>query len=100
MENKKIAHQIIAFHKSMFDNTFNSLGILQEQTEKMVQMYLQQATWVPAEGKKLINEWVAKYKKGRDDFKTVADKNYKKVEDYFKAEEVKAAPKAKATKAK
>jgi uncharacterized coiled-coil DUF342 family protein len=100
MENKKIAQKIIAFHKSMFDNTFNSLGILQEQTEKMVQMYLGQATWIPADGRKLINEWVAKYKKGRDDFKTTADKNYKKVEDYFKSNDAKPAPKAKATKAK
>ncbi len=102
MENKKIARQIIEFHKSTFDNTFNSLGILQEQTGKMVQTYLQQASWLPAEGKKLIEEWVAMYAKGRNEFKSAVDKNYKKVEAYFnaEAETTKATPQKKAAKAK
>jgi hypothetical protein len=98
MENKIIAKQIIDFHKSTFDNTFNSLTILQEQTSKMVETFLLQATWLPAEGKSAIKEWVNIYTKGRVDFKAAADKNYKKVEDYFAASEV--APKTKATKTK
>ena len=86
MENKIIAKQIIDFHKSTFDNTFNSLTILQEQTEKMVQTFLQQATWLPAEGKAAVNEWVNVYNKGRIGFKAAADNNYKKVEEYFAAD--------------
>jgi hypothetical protein len=83
MENKVIAKQIIDFHKSTFDNTFNSLTILQQQTEKMIQTFLQQATWLPAEGKAAVNEWVNIYNKGRIGLKTAADNNYKKVEEYF-----------------
>ncbi|MGV8058580.1 MAG: hypothetical protein AB2L12_11220 [Smithellaceae bacterium] len=83
MENNILAKQIIDFHKSTFDNAFNSLSILQQQTEKMVQTFLQQATWLPAEGKTAINEWLNIYNKGRVDFKTAADNNYKKVEEYF-----------------
>jgi hypothetical protein len=49
----------------------------------MVSMYMEQAPWFPEEGKKLINEWVQAYKKGREDFKGIVDANYKKVEDYF-----------------
>jgi hypothetical protein len=96
MEKKIIAKQVIDFHKATFDNTFNSLTILQGQTEKMVEAFLLQATWLPAEGKNAIREWVNIYTKGRADFKAAADKNYKKVEEYFAASEV--APKKKATK--
>jgi hypothetical protein len=96
MDNKLIGKQLVDFHKSTFDNTFNSLAILQEQTEKMVNTFLLQATWLPAEGKAAIKEWLNVYNKGRVDFKTAADKNYKKVEEYFAAKEV--ATKTKGTK--
>ena len=98
MENKIIAKQIIDFHKSTFDNTFNSFSILQQQTEKMVQTFLQQATWLPAEGKTAINEWVNIYNKGRIDFKAAADNNYKKVEEYFAGGETAAKTKTSKTK--
>ena len=98
MKNKKIAKQLIEFHKATFDNTFNSLAVLHEQTEKMVQIFLQQAAWLPAEGKKAINDWVNIYKQGRIDFKTSADKNYAKVEEYFSADEV--GQKTKSTRTK
>jgi hypothetical protein len=90
MENKIIVKQIIDFHKSTFDNTFNSFAILQRQAEKMVQTFLQQATWLPAEGKAAINEWVNVYNKGRIGFKEAVDNNYKKVEAYFAAGETAA----------
>lgn len=98
MDNKLIAKQLVEFHKSTFDNTFKSLAILQEQAEKMVNTFLQQATWLPAEGKDAIKEWVNIYSKARVEFKNAADKNYKKVEEYFAVTEV--APKTKGTKNK
>lgn len=96
MKDKVITKQIIDFHKATFDNTFNSLNILQEQTEKMVQTFLLQANWIPGEGKEAIKEWLSVYQKGRAEFKAVADKNYKKVEQYFAAAD--AVSKAKKTK--
>ena len=83
MEQGKIAKQMVDFHKATFDNTFNAMSILQEQTERMVGMFLEQSPWVPEEGKKAIQDWVKAYKKGRSDFKTSADTSFKKVEDFF-----------------
>ncbi len=83
MDPKQMTKQMIDFNKTAFDNTFNAMMVLQDQTEKMVSMYMEQAPWFPEEGKKLINEWVRAYKKGREDFKGIVDANYKKVEDYF-----------------
>jgi hypothetical protein len=91
MENKIIAKRILDFHKSTFDSTFNSLTILQQQMEKMVQNFVQKSLWFPAEGKAAINEWENLCNKGRCDFKEAVDTNYKKWEEYFTAGESTAA---------
>lgn len=83
MEQGKIAKQMIDFHKATFDNTFNAMSILQEQTERMVNMFLEQSPWVPEDGRHAINEWLKAYKKGRSDFKATVDDSYKKVDDFF-----------------
>ena len=79
----KFAKQMIDFYKATFDNSFNAMVMLQEQTEKTMKMALDQATWLPAEGKKVIDEWVKAYKQGRDEFKKVTEENFKKVEDFL-----------------
>ncbi|HOK06039.1 MAG TPA: hypothetical protein PK836_08415 [Syntrophales bacterium] len=98
MEQGKIVKQMIDFHKTTFDNTFNAMSILQEQTERMVTMFLEQAPWVPEEGKKVINDWVEAYKKGRSEFKAAVDESYKKVEDFFAGPAAAKETKTKATK--
>jgi hypothetical protein len=97
MEQGKIAKQMIDFHKATFDNTFNAMSILQEQTERMVAMFLEQSPWVPEDGRKAINEWVKTYKKGRADFKTTVDVSFKKVDDFFSGLNKEKEPAAKGT---
>ncbi len=96
MDQKQIAKQMMEFNKTAFDNTFNAMTVLQDQTEKLVFRFLEKAPWFPEDGKKAVNDWVNTYKKGREDFKTAADDSYKKVTDYFaktEKEEVKKAVK-------
>jgi hypothetical protein len=96
MDQKQIAQQMIEFNKTAFDNTFNAMTVLQDQTEKLVFRFLEKAPWFPEDGKKAVNEWIKTYKKGREDFKTTADESYKKVTDYFakvEKEEVRKAGK-------
>jgi hypothetical protein len=83
MDPLKITKQMIDFNKASFDNTFTAMVLLQEQTEKMVNAFMEQATWLPGEGRKALNEWVETVKKGREDFKKVVDQGFGKVEDYF-----------------
>ncbi len=83
MEPLKLAKQMIEFNKAAFDNSFNTMVLLQEQTEKMVNAFLEQSPWLPEEGKKILNEWIAAYKKGREEFKKVVNEGYKKVDAYF-----------------
>ena len=83
MDSSKIAKQMIDFQKTTFDNTFNAMVLLQEQAESMASTILDQATWMPEEGRKAINDWLKAYKKGREDFKKGVDENFTKVEDFF-----------------
>ena len=83
METGKIAKQMIDFQKATFNNSFNAMVALQEQTEKMVNVFMEQAVWLPEDGKKAVNEWRAVYKKGCDDFKKSVDDNFSKVEGFF-----------------
>lgn len=83
MDQKIVVKQLIDFHKSTFQNSFNAMSMLQDQTEKMLNTFLSQANWVPQDFKKVMGDWAANYKKGRDEFKKSVDENFKRVEDYF-----------------
>ncbi len=83
MEPVKIATQMIEFQKTTFDNSFSALGMVHDQAERMLSMSLDQATWLPEEGKKAITEWSGAYKKGAEDFKKAVDDNFGKMKNFF-----------------
>jgi hypothetical protein len=83
MEPKQIAKQMIDFSKTAFDNSFEAMAVLQDQTEKMVNAVIEQNSIMPAEGKKAVSDWIQSYKKGRSDLKAAADESFKKVESFF-----------------
>ncbi len=83
MEPVVFAKQMIDFNKTTFDNAFNSMVMLQEQTERTVNTFLEQTPWLPEDGKKVLDHWVKTYKKGRDDFKKAVDQNFKTAEALF-----------------
>ncbi len=83
MDQKQIFKQMLDFNKSSFTNAFNALGMAQEQTETMSNSLIDQAAWLPAEGKKAIKDWLTACKKGRKEYKKLMDEAYKKVDDFF-----------------
>lgn len=83
MEPIKMAKQMIDFNKATLDNSFDAMVLLQKQTEKMVSTFMAQATFLPEEGKKMLDEWVQTFKKGREEFKKAVDESFTKVETYF-----------------
>ena len=85
MDANQMFKQMLEFNKAAFDNSYNAMLTIQEQNEKMFDTFLEQATWIPEEGKKLVREWTDACKKGSADFKKAADENYKKVADFFSA---------------
>ncbi|HPC02350.1 MAG TPA: hypothetical protein PKY58_01150 [Syntrophales bacterium] len=86
MDPKKIAKQTFDFYRSTFENTFKALSMLQEQSQRMMDMYLEQTSGFPEEGKKAIREWVNAYRKGSQDFKKAVDESFARVDQFFSAE--------------
>jgi hypothetical protein len=83
MDQKQIAKQMIQFNKTAIDNSFKAMTMVYEQNEKMLAAFLEQATWLPQEGRKAIKDWMATYKSGCEDFKKLVDDSYAKVESFF-----------------
>jgi hypothetical protein len=85
MDPKDIAKHVTQFTKTTFENTFDAITVLQEQTEKLIGTYLDQVPLLPEEVKKAIADWMNAYKKGREEFKGAVEENYNKVENFFAA---------------
>jgi len=82
-KDKEMAKQINGFFKTTFDSSLKTITLLQEYTEKTINLSLVQSPWFPEEGRKLVSEWLKVYKKGYDDLKVAADEQYRKLEMLF-----------------
>ncbi len=85
MDQKQMLKQMIDFNKATFENAFTTMIMVQDQVEKSTNMLLEQATWLPKEGRKAIDDWVKAYKNGRESFKNTVDESFKNVEKFFAA---------------
>ncbi len=89
MLQNPLMKQMLDFQKTSFDSSFNAVAKLQEQGENMMGMFLNQAVWIPNEGKKAVLDWVDVLKKGRDQFKQTVELNFSKMESGLGAAEEK-----------
>ncbi len=80
MEKQQAFKQMMEFNKAAFDNTFNAITLLQDQTERMLNLSLEQATMLPKEGKKVFTEWLKACTKGSETFKKAVDDSFQKME--------------------
>lgn len=83
METTRIAKQMVTLYRTVFNNTYNTMVMCQDQLEKSADVAMQQMTWMPEEGMKTAREWAESYRKGREEFKTIIDANFGKVEEFF-----------------
>lgn len=81
METTKFTKQALGFQKTILENSFNAMIMVQDQTEKMVNGYLEQLPWVTADGKKSLQTSIDMAKKVRDDFKKSVDDGFNKIEE-------------------
>ena len=81
METTQFAKQALGFQKTILENSFNAMIMIQDQTEKMVNGYLDQLPWVTDDNKKALQSSVDMVKKARDDFKKAVDDGYAKFEE-------------------
>lgn len=89
MKNEEIARQMVNLHKSSFDKSFSLMVIFQDQMESLLRNFIDQSPGISDEGKKIIDQWISVYKKGRDDFKKAVNDGYAKTESFFECSEMK-----------
>ena len=69
MAPKKMIKQMVEFNKTTYENSFKGIALLQQQTERMTKTMVDQATWLPDEGKKALDSLSDVYKSAYDNFK-------------------------------
>jgi hypothetical protein len=82
MDPKKLSQQMIDLSKTTVDNSFNAMMMLQEQMERMTNLYWGQVVNLPEEAKKSLAEWTKSYNKNCEDFKKVVDEGFKNLESF------------------
>lgn len=85
MDQKQFLKQMIEFNQAAFSNTFKNLVMMQDQFESVANTVIEQATWLPAEGRNAIDNWVQSYKTGRDNYKQFMEESYQQVEKFFQS---------------
>ena len=82
MDTKKMGQQIVDFYKTSFDNSFNTMMMLQDQMDRLDAMYWGQMLNLPEEAKKDMAEWTKSYKKNCAEFKKAVDDGFQKLESF------------------
>ena len=83
MENKKLAKQMIDFHKTSFRNSFSTMEMFRNQTEKFLQAMIDHTPGISAEGKQVLEHWSNAYKKTIADLQKTMDDGYAKLEVFL-----------------
>lgn len=91
----KLGLQVLDFQKSTFNNTYNTLLKIQEQSEKIADTFMKDNAAIPAEGRKILDEWRLVFKKGQTEFKKSIDESFNKAETYLNDLNQGETPKAK-----
>jgi hypothetical protein len=89
MMEAKWMQPIVDANKIAFQTWFQSLSAMQDQTEKMMHTLWNQAPVVPESSKKMFNEWVDMFKKGRENMKKTVDQGFDTWEQFLAGTESK-----------
>ncbi len=81
MENSQFAKQTLGFQKTMFENSYNAIVMVQDQSESMFNSYVEKLPWVTEESKKTLQETVDIAKKARADFKKAVEDGFARFEE-------------------
>ncbi len=83
MDQRQTVKQMLDFNKRAFDNVFITWSALQDETESLMTRFMEKSNWITPEGKKIFSQMTDSYRKGRNDFKMMADENYRRAAEYF-----------------
>ena len=83
MEPKETFNQMLKLNHTLFNNAFEASVKIQDQVEKIGNMCLDQAGWLPGDQRTVYDNCLETFKTGRSRFKSYMDENYQQVQRYF-----------------
>ena len=81
MDNKTIQKTMMEGMRSGMLMTFDTMNSVQEQMEKMWRTLLDQSGELQKEGEKVMSEWLANMRKGREEYRRNLEEGLHKMED-------------------
>jgi hypothetical protein len=81
MNQSDFIKQAINFNQTSFNSAYDATVMVQDQFEKVATSILDQASWMPEEGRKAIDNYADVYKSGRSQLKKYMDESFKRAEE-------------------
>jgi hypothetical protein len=72
--------QMLGFQRTLFNGLFNNMTVVGERTQKVMDMFLNHAVWVPEEWKNAFGDWAVAYEQGCDTFRKTVNESFEKME--------------------
>ncbi len=82
MEYNRMAKEIVNFQRHSFENWYNAVSMLQDQTTSTMDMMLDQAGWMPEESRQPIHDWMNVFHRERDRFKSYVNEGFDGLEKF------------------
>lgn len=79
----QFAISAVEYQRKAMHNALKGIGKLQDQTGKLVLKMAQGATWMPDEGRQVVDEWNKATQRGREDFEKTMNKSFDLLSAYF-----------------
>ena len=83
MKRKTLLEQMKAVNKLTFNNAFDAVALLQDQSGKLTNALLDQFYWLPSESRTTADVWVDAFRNGRLKLKKQIDDGFKQLETIF-----------------
>jgi DNA-directed RNA polymerase sigma subunit (sigma70/sigma32) len=79
MNHEDYAKEMQKVFQTSVENSMKMLSMMQDQNEKMLGLFLDQASEAQSEGRKMLNTWLEKGKEAQQAYRKMLDENLKKV---------------------
>jgi len=86
LEPAKMPEDMAKFLRASWETYLKLLETVQGQTEKVLEMMLEQSDSVRAEGKEMLKKWTEMMKQSQVQYKKMMEDNLDKMETMFKKE--------------
>jgi len=81
MENFSITKQMVQYYKSVFENAYTMISLLQDYATNISATLVTQVPWLPEDAKKSIQETADLFQEARANYKMAMDDGFLKLHD-------------------